>query len=109
MNENINYENMDSDWATHKADIVDFTKSHCHKGIAFLRINGMVAKTIVVDHLIEAELIKVYGAELIEGTEYWYMPGTSIKYSKIDGEMFNPKCCSNFHPVFLQLKTIEKL
>lgn len=109
MNENINYENMDSDWATHKADIVDFTKSHCHKGIAFLRINKKITKILITDHHIEQELVKVYGAELIEGTEYWYIPGTSVKFSKIDGELFNHKCCSNFHPVFLQLKTIEKL
>ena len=108
MNENIDYEHMDSDWATHKADIVDFTLSPYHKGIAFLNVNKKISKILITDHQAES-MIRVYGAELIEGTEYWYIPGTTVKFNKIDGEMFNPKCCENFHPVFLQLKTIEKL
>lgn len=94
---------------THVAVAVDFSGCPAHRPIRII----MVGATFKV-HVLQHDPSTLYNpretlVHLIEEENYWRIPNTSIKFDKVTGEYWNPKCCESFHPYFLDATTLERL
>jgi len=108
MNKEHNPKHMKMDDATHIGLVYDYTCTSRVRRPLTVKFHNTF-KMVFTTPLNAQEVIRQHQTWLVETAEYWHIPGTPVKFSKIDGEEFVDNCnCGLMHYRFLQLDTVTK-
>lgn len=98
---------------THVGNFVNYKDTMMDKRLVIVP-NGNKLYFYVADvPLPQLKIPTVAMIHLKEEEFYWAVPGTKIKFSKVDGEHFcfcgREHCQPHFHPMYLDLTSIVKI